>query len=140
MDKETFDTEISVTCITKGYIEPSTHRIHRNMIKKLRNLNSKSVILFVLAASIIPVIFTFQQPQQIVQASNDNDGANPYCDKVADNYQDTCHDRFDTDEETGLATCNDGTHKADPQDCKDATNNRGGASTREDEGEFVEKD
>lgn len=108
------------------------------MIKKLKSLNSKSVILFVLAASIIPVIFTIQQQQQqIVQASNDNDDANPYCDKVADNYQGTCHDRYDTDE-NGIATCNDGTHKADPQDCKDATNNRGGAGTREDDGEFVE--
>ena len=33
----------------------------------------------------------------------------------------SCHDRYDTDEETGLTTCNDGTHKADPKDCKDVT-------------------
>ena len=84
---------------------------------------------------LVTVILTTQQ--QSIQASDDNDGANPYCDKVADNYQGTCHDRYDVDEETGKATCNDGTHKDDPQDCKDATNNRGGAGTREDDGEFV---
>ena len=87
---------------------------------------------------LVTVILTTTQ-QQPIQASDDNDGANPYCDKVADNYQGTCHDRYDTDE-NGIATCNDGTHKNDPQDCKDATNNRGGAGTREDDGEFVEKD
>ena len=86
---------------------------------------------------LVTVILTTQQ--QPIQASDDNDGANPYCDKVADNYQGTCHDRYDTDE-NGIATCNDKTHKDDPQDCKDATNNRGGAGTREDDGEFVEED
>ena len=89
------------------------------------------------AILLVTVILTAQQ--QPIQASDDNDGANPYCDKVADNYQGICHDRYDTDE-NGIATCNDGTHKADPQDCKDATNNRGGAGTREDDGEFVEED
>ena len=86
---------------------------------------------------LVTVILTTQQ--QPIQASDDKDGANPYCDKVADNYQGTCHDRYDTDE-NGITTCNDGTHKDDPQDCKDATNNRGGAGTREDDGEFVEED
>jgi hypothetical protein len=70
MDTELFDTEISVTNITNGYIELSTSRIYWNMIKKLRSLNSKSVILLILAASIISVIFTIQQSQQ-AQASND---------------------------------------------------------------------
>ena len=45
---------------------------------------------------LVTVILTTQQ--QPIQASDDNDGANPYCDKVADNYQGTCHDRYDTDE------------------------------------------
>jgi hypothetical protein len=39
------------------------------MIKQPRSLGSKSVILFVLVVSIIPVIFTTQQSQQ-AQASN----------------------------------------------------------------------
>jgi hypothetical protein len=51
------------------------------MIKKLRSFNSKSVILFVLAVSIIPGIFTIQQQQQIVQASNDNDDNNNCAEK-----------------------------------------------------------
>jgi hypothetical protein len=32
-----------------------------------------------------------------------------------------CHDRKDYDDVTGLASCNDGTQKADWRDCKDAT-------------------
>ena len=40
------------------------------MIKKLRSLSSKSVILLILAASIITVIFTIPQSQQ-AHASND---------------------------------------------------------------------
>lgn len=40
------------------------------MLKKLRSLNSKSLILLILTASIIAVIFTIPQSQQ-AQASND---------------------------------------------------------------------
>ena len=54
------------------------------------------IIAVILLATVI--LTTQQQP---IQASDDNDGANPYCDKVADNYQGTCHDRYDVDEETG---------------------------------------
>ena len=95
----------------------------------------------VLKTGIIASIFNRHQPIasaiKSIYHCRRTGGANPYCDKVADNYQGTCHDRYDLDEETGKATCNDGTHKDDPQDCKDATNNRGGAGTREDDGEFV---
>ena len=51
-------------------------------------------------------------------------GPNPYCDKVKSGESKstgTCHDRYDTSETTGLASCNDGTQKQDPKDCKDAT-------------------
>lgn len=48
-------------------------------------------------------------------------GANPYCDKVSDDYNGTCHDRFDTDEETDVATCNDMSHRDDPKDCPDVS-------------------
>ena len=98
--------------------------------------HQKALKTGIIVATLLLTVSLATQHQPI-QASDDNDGANPYCDKVADNYQGTCHDRYDLDEETGKATCNDGTHKDDPQDCKDATNNRGGAGTREDDGEFV---
>ena len=48
---------------------------------------------------------------------------NPYCDKVSDEYirnGGTCHDRYDISDATGLATCNDGSHREDPEDCPDA--------------------
>lgn len=53
-------------------------------------------------------------------------GPNPYCDKVPDNDQDTCHDRkdyYDGGPKNGLYPCNDGTAKTDWRDCKDATEN-----------------
>ena len=45
----------------------------------------------------------------------------PYCDQVSDAYMASggiCHDRFDVSEITGLATCRNGTHAADPLDCQ----------------------
>jgi hypothetical protein len=56
--------------------------------------------------------------------SRQNDGPNPYCDKVSDEYMRSggvCHDRKDASDITGLFTCNDGTHKTDWRDCEDAT-------------------
>jgi hypothetical protein len=50
-------------------------------------------------------------------------GPNPYCDTPEGKAATICHDRYDTDE-NGVATCNDGTHKDDPKDCKDATQKR----------------
>jgi hypothetical protein len=44
----------------------------------------------------------------------------PYCDLVPDDYEGTCHDRKDFDEDTGLYPCNDGTQQADWRDCEDA--------------------
>jgi hypothetical protein len=44
----------------------------------------------------------------------------PYCDLVDTNVQ-SCHDRYDYDEETGLYPCNDGSSSEDPLDCGDAT-------------------
>ncbi|MGH9988407.1 MAG: hypothetical protein ACRD8W_31110, partial [Nitrososphaeraceae archaeon] len=55
---------------------------------------------------------------------DDNDDPTPYCDTFPNGAApigESCHDRYNIDEETGLATCNDGTHKADPKDCKDVT-------------------
>jgi hypothetical protein len=49
---------------------------------------------------------------------------NPYCDKVSDEYMrngGTCYDRYDTSDDTGLASCNDGSQREDPEDCPDAT-------------------
>ena len=49
---------------------------------------------------------------------------NPYCDKVSDAYMKhggICHDRYDISESTGLATCNDGSHRPDPENCPDAS-------------------
>jgi hypothetical protein len=45
----------------------------------------------------------------------------PYCDKVADDYTGSCHDRLDFDDVTGLYPCNDGTQEEDWRDCPDAT-------------------
>jgi hypothetical protein len=55
--------------------------------------------------------------------NGNDDGPNPYCDLVPDNYQGACHDRLDYYEsgpKSGLYPCNDGTDKADWRDCKDA--------------------
>jgi hypothetical protein len=51
---------------------------------------------------------------------NDDDGPNPYCDKVGPNYQGTCHDRKDYYQggpNDGLYPCNDGTNMHDWRDC-----------------------
>jgi Asp/Glu/hydantoin racemase len=61
MDTGIIDTEISVTNTTKGYIELLASRIHRNMIRKLRSINSKSVQLLILTVSMVAVIFAAQQ-------------------------------------------------------------------------------
>jgi hypothetical protein len=47
----------------------------------------------------------------------------PYCDIMNKdpNWSGSCHDRKDWDEITGLYPCNDGTQKADWEDCADAT-------------------
>jgi hypothetical protein len=68
MDTNIFDYEISVTNMNKSYIELSASRIHRNMIRKLRNLDSKSVHLLILAVSIVTIIFAASQQQQQVNA------------------------------------------------------------------------
>jgi hypothetical protein len=70
MDTDVFDTEISLTNMTKVFIELSASHIHRNMIRKLRSLNSKSMHPLILAASIVAVIFAAQH--QVQAAPNDN--------------------------------------------------------------------
>jgi hypothetical protein len=76
--------------------------------------------------------------------SGDKPENEPYCDEVSGNYQGycwdrnvgdptvycdqvdpdelgpnkTCHDRKDTDDDTGLYTCLDGSHEEDWRDCK----------------------
>jgi hypothetical protein len=69
MDTNIFDTEKSLTNVTKVFIELSTSHIHRNMIRKLRSLNCKSAYFLVLAVSIIAVIFAAQQHQAYASKS-----------------------------------------------------------------------
>jgi hypothetical protein len=55
---------------------------------------------------------------------NDDNGPNPYCDQVPNNYQGACHDRLDYHQggpNDGLYPCNDGTNMYDWRDCKDAS-------------------
>ncbi len=90
--------------------------------ENLKALKSGTIAITLLVATIL----TTQQLE--VQADNDNDNdPNPYCDVVRQdpNYHGSCHDRKDNSETTGLYTCNDGTHKADWRDCKDATTTDG---------------
>jgi hypothetical protein len=54
------------------------------------------------------------------QANNNN--PEPYCNTPEGRAAPSCHDILDYDQKTGLYPCNDGTQKADPKDCKDATN------------------
>lgn len=66
--------------------------------------------------------------------ATEDDGPNPYCDLVSDEYMQSggvCHDRKDASDTTGLFTCNDGTHKTDWRDCKDATEDEGEEEVRE---------
>lgn len=60
MDTEIFNIEISSTNVTKAFIEYSSSGIHRNMIRKLRSLSSKSVYSVILAMTLIAV-FSAQQ-------------------------------------------------------------------------------
>jgi hypothetical protein len=55
-----------------------------------------------------------------VPDDGDDEGGNPYCDLVPDDYTGDCHDRKDFSEDTGLYTCRDGSHVEDWQDCDDA--------------------
>ena len=79
---------------------------------------------------IAATVLIFATVSQTIQAVREDDGEfvpdkpNPYCDKVSDDYMRNggiCHDRYDTDEESGLASCNDGSQREDPEDCPDAT-------------------
>jgi hypothetical protein len=45
----------------------------------------------------------------------------PYCDTPEGNAAQSCHDRDDYDEDTGLYPCNDGSQKTNPDDCPDAS-------------------
>jgi hypothetical protein len=45
----------------------------------------------------------------------------PYCDTPEGNAAQSCHDRDDYDEDTGLYPCNDGSQKSNPDDCPDAS-------------------
>lgn len=45
----------------------------------------------------------------------------PYCDTPEGEAAQSCHDRDDYDEDTGLYPCNDGTQKSNPDDCPDAS-------------------
>jgi hypothetical protein len=44
----------------------------------------------------------------------------PYCDTSEGDASQSCHDRDDYDEDTGLYPCNDGSQKSNPDDCPDA--------------------
>lgn len=74
------------------------------------------VTFVVIGITIILPTYSFAQATE--------DDANPYCDKVPDNYQGICHDRkdyYDGGPNDGLYPCNDGTKKTDWKDCEDAT-------------------
>jgi hypothetical protein len=58
---------------------------------------------------------------QVAEASSSSTAPNPYCDLVPDDYQGSCHDRMDYDQETGQYPCNDGTQNVRWQDCPDAS-------------------
>lgn len=45
----------------------------------------------------------------------------PYCDTPEGDAAQSCHDRDDYDEDTGLYPCNDGSQKSNPDDCPDAS-------------------
>lgn len=45
----------------------------------------------------------------------------PYCDTPEGEAAQSCHDRDDYDEDTGLYPCNDGSQKSNPDDCPDAS-------------------
>ena len=62
-------------------------------------------------------------PASPTKPNNDNDKT--YCD--VPNPSNPCHDRKDGDEETGLYTCMDGSHKSDWRDCT------GGGSNNDDD-------
>lgn len=68
-----------------------------------------------------------EEPSDAVPAEElDNDDDNqddplPYCDTPEGEAAQSCHDKDDYDEVTGLYPCNDGSQKANPNDCPDAT-------------------
>jgi hypothetical protein len=79
------------------------YAIHRNM---------KSIILVIallLSTSLSSISIVNAEPPL------------PYCDKV---FNQSCYDRQDTDDITGLAPCNDGTQVPDYHDCPDAMESR----------------
>jgi hypothetical protein len=45
----------------------------------------------------------------------------PYCDIPQGEAAQSCHDRDDFDEDTGLYPCNDGSQRSNPDDCPDAS-------------------
>jgi len=68
-----------------------------------------------------------EEPNDVVPAEEpDNDDDDqydslPYCDTPEGEAAQSCHDRDDYDEDTGLYPCNDGSQKANPENCPDAT-------------------
>lgn len=83
--------------------------------------NKNSTFLATIAATVL-VLATVSAITPNVQAEDDGEFvANPYCDKVPDNYTGDCHDRKDASDSTGLYTCNTGIHVKDYNDCEDAT-------------------
>ena len=138
MDTEIIDFEISVTNITKVFIELSTFRIHRNMIRLLLSLNSKSMHLLILAVSIVAVIFAASQQQQVnARTSGYEQGQS---DAKAGFFDDTCPPSlpdlscglYKADYVAGHAAWN-GLHGGDTDRFNGGDN---GGGTTEDDGEF----
>jgi hypothetical protein len=63
-----------------------------------------------------------REGQQKQDGNNgDNSGHLPYCDTPEGEAAQSCHDKEDYDEVIDLYPCNDGSQKANPDDCPDAT-------------------
>jgi hypothetical protein len=138
MDTDIFDTEISLTFVTKVFIELLTSRIHRNMIRKLRSINSKSVQLLILALSLLAVIFAAQQQQAQARTWFDvgyEDGRNDARNGVDNNV---CPSELDNND-SGCALYRSGyTSGHAVRGLLHPEDNNGG--TTEDDGEFVPND
>lgn len=64
---------------------------------------------------------TEEEPTEVQDTEEGEHESLPYCDTPEGDAAETCHDRDDYDEDTGLYPCNDGSQKSDPDDCPDAS-------------------
>jgi hypothetical protein len=86
------------------------------MIRKLRNLDSKSVQLLILAVSMVTIIFAASQQPASEKLNQVHTVIHQLARKLL-----VAEDRKDIDQTSGLYPCNDGTQKVHWKFCKDAT-------------------